>query len=283
MNPIKAIIGVFKNRPEKQVSQIEIDGFTNEFLAHQDPAVLASKIPAFWPSLDGEGRQRFRQAAREYGWEAHFLTDLEGNQREKRLEAMEVLGLLGGEASLWPLLGALAERDETLCFAAAAALKELNAPQIMDALLDALAFPERWPPARIAEIILARGEEGVEPLLARLAEEGLSSTCQGYMIELLGALGDERAFPYLVTAMGEETSLIRAKATEALARLRIPLARKVDPLLESLWDEAWEVRVQGGKALGNLGIKAGAPFLQELQGDPDWRVREIAKKALAQL
>ncbi|NLL18082.1 MAG: HEAT repeat domain-containing protein [Clostridia bacterium] len=248
----------------------------------QEPRVLAPDIIELWPSMDEQDRQQLREQAQDYGWEAYFITDLEDAVPEKRLVAIEILGLIGGKQSVWPLLNALASKNEDVCFTAANALKELQAPNLMETLIDILAIPERWPPARVAEIILARGSEGVMPLLERLPIAPAAS--RGYIIELLGELEDVRAVPYLINVIEDDNPVIRAKGASALARLNGPVTEVTDSLLRALEDEAWEVRAQAALAAGNMGLKEAAPTLETLVSeDPDWRVQENARKAIEQL
>lgn len=253
-----------------------------EAIPVQDPEAIAPKVIKLWPLMDEETRQQFREQAQNYGWEAYFITDLEDADPEKRLGAIEILGLIGSKQSVWPLLNAVASKNELICFSATNALKGLQAPNLMETLIDILAVPERWPPARIAEIILARGKEGVMPLLERLSTAPAVS--RGYIIELLGELGDMRAIPYLINAIEDDDPVIRAKGASALARLNGPVTGVADSLLQALEDEAWEVRAQAALAAGNIGLKEAAPTLEAMvDEDPDWRVKENARKAIEQL
>jgi len=246
-----------------------------------DPAVLAPHMVALWPTLDQETRKKLKEAVHAYGWEAYFITDLEDPDLEKRIRAVEILGLIGGKKSLWPLMSALASRNERVCFAATAALKELQSPGLIETLIEALGVPERWPPARVAEIILSKGRESVMPLLEKLASA--SPAAKGYIIEILGELGDVRAVPYLIEGVEDEDPVIRAKSARALAQINGPVMGVTKSLQQALKDEAWEVRAQAALAVGNLRIYEMAASLEELLSDPDWRVKETAEKVLKQL
>lgn len=267
-----------KERPKRQFR----DGNSLlEAIPLLEPKELAPAIIKLWPSLDEQTRQQLREEIGNYGWEAYFITDLEDADLERRLLAVEILGLIGGKQSLWPLLNALASKNEAICFGAANALKQLKAPGVVETLIDALAVPERWSPARVADVILARGQEAVVPLLERMINAPAVS--RKYIIELLGELGDMRAVPYLINAMEDEDPVVRAKGAGALAKLNKPVTEVAASLLQALTDEAWEVRAQAALAAGVMGIEEAAAGLEKLLDDPDWRVRENAKKAMERL
>lgn len=267
--------------PQRQLPNPQNGEELLQLVPIHDPAVLAPRVVALWPALDEETRQKLKEAVHAYGWEAYFLTDLEDPDVEKRIRAIEILGLIGGKKSIWPLMSALASRNDRICFAATAALKELRVPGLIETLIEALAAPERWPPARVAEIILAKGKESVMPLLEKLP--AAAPAAKGYIIEILGELGDVRAVPYFIVGVEDEDPAIRAKSARALAQVNGPVMGVTDSLQQALRDEAWEVRAHAALAVGNLKIHEMAATLEELLSDPDWRVKETAEKALKQL
>ncbi|MBK5189981.1 MAG: HEAT repeat domain-containing protein [Methanosarcinales archaeon] len=78
----------------------------------------------------------------------------------------------------------------------------------------------------------------------------------------------------------EKDSHVRAKAVEALGK--IGDARVVEPLMQALKDEHWDVRRKAVWALGNMGEIAVEPLMQALK-DEHWDVRRKAAWALGNI
>ncbi len=78
----------------------------------------------------------------------------------------------------------------------------------------------------------------------------------------------------------KKDSRVRAKAVEALGKIRD--ARVVEPLMQALNDEHWDVRRKAAWALGNMGEIAVEPLIQALN-DEHWDVRRKAAWALGNI
>lgn len=74
-------------------------------------------------------------------------------------------------------------------------------------------------------------------------------------------------------------SLVRAKAVNALGNLGEPA---VEPLMQALMDEHWDVRRRAAWALGNIGDTAVKPLILALR-DERWDVRRKAAWALGNI
>ncbi len=102
-----------------------------------------------------------------------------------------------------------------------------------------------------------------------------------YLSMVLGNLGDRRATPLLVEALGDPTEETRIYAALALGRLRDPVA--VPALLKSFSTDERDVRKAAAYALGEIGdVRAAGPLAGAL-GDPIADVRFNAAIALARL
>jgi len=75
-------------------------------------------------------------------------------------------------------------------------------------------------------------------------------------------------------------SIVRAKAVKALGNIRD--LRVVEPLIQALKDEHWDVRRRAAWVLGNMGEPAVEPLLQALE-DEHWDVRRKAAWALGNI
>ena len=78
----------------------------------------------------------------------------------------------------------------------------------------------------------------------------------------------------------EKDSIVRAKAVKALGNIRD--LRVVEPLIQALKDEHWDVRRRAAWALGNMGEPAVEPLIQALK-DEHWDVRRKAAWALGNI
>jgi HEAT repeat protein len=75
---------------------------------------------------------------------------------------------------------------------------------------------------------------------------------------------------------------LREAAADALGRLKD--SRAFEPLIASLRDESWKMRVAATNALGKLGdLRAIKPLIEVLTEDLDSDVREAAADALGTL
>jgi hypothetical protein len=102
-----------------------------------------------------------------------------------------------------------------------------------------------------------------------------------YLSMVLGNLGDRRATPLLVEALGDPTQETRIYAALALGRLHDPAA--VPSLLKTFASDERDVRKAAAYALGEIGDRRAAEPLAGALTDPAADVRFNAAIALARL
>lgn len=102
-----------------------------------------------------------------------------------------------------------------------------------------------------------------------------------YLSMVLGNLGDRRATPLLVEALGDPTPEARIYAALALGRLRDPSA--VPPLLKTFSSDERDVRKAAAYALGEIGDRRAVEPLVPALNDPIADVRFNVAIALARL
>ena len=100
-----------------------------------------------------------------------------------------------------------------------------------------------------------------------------------YLAMVLGKLGDRRATPLLVDALGDRPPENRIYAALALGRLRDPAA--VPHLLNAFANDERDVRKAAAFALGEIGDRRATEPLAAALGDPIPDVRYNAAIALA--
>jgi HEAT repeat protein len=144
---------------------------------------------------------------------------------------------------------------------------------------------ERWQAAYQLSQLIHAGEAKKYPNLVEQvsavyrASKDDDPRIRRYLSMVLGNLGDRRATPLLVEALGEKDVETRLYAALALGRLRDPAA--VPPLLTVFANDERDVRKAAAYALGELGDPRAVPPLEAALNDPIADVRYNAAVALA--
>jgi HEAT repeat protein len=95
------------------------------------------------------------------------------------------------------------------------------------------------------------------------------------------AVEKEREIKKLINALKQDPNpRVRMQAAEALGEIRDP--KSVDPLIQALRDENWEVRRNAKEALGKMGVPAVEPLIRALK-DENKGVRGKAAEALGNI
>jgi len=144
---------------------------------------------------------------------------------------------------------------------------------------------ERWQAAYQLSQLINVGEAKKYPDLAiqvgRVFEKAREDDprVRRYLAMVLGNLGDRRATPLLVEALGDQDPETRIYAVLALGRLRDPAA--VPPVLSSFSRDERDVRKAAAYALGEIGDRRALPALAGALNDPTADVRYNAAIAMA--
>jgi HEAT repeat protein len=215
-----------------------------------------------------------------------------------------LLGKIGSENAVEPLITALGDQDWRVRNRAADALGNIGSERAVEPLITALGDENRG----VHEIaVWALGnigsEKATEALIAVLGHGNWSVYMRKSAVEALGKIGSERAIEPLITALGDENRGVRESAVEALGNIASERAveplidilehgnwsvymrnRAVKPLIDVLEHRNWSVmRYRAAAALGNIGSeKAVEPLITAL-GDEDRGVRYSALEALRKI
>ncbi|MHB9095072.1 MAG: HEAT repeat domain-containing protein [Eubacteriales bacterium] len=227
-------------------------------------------------SYESEKQEIIRQHLREAGVIERYKTDLTDIDYKIRTAGAERLGKVGGEEVPELLFRAMADKNEEVRLAATQALKNLKEPAISGLLVGALKEPYRWLPARVAEVLISLGKAGVPALQEALSES--DPTYRGYVIEILGEIGDPSSAEALHPALEDTNGNIRLQAARALGK--IGYNGSAGLLVELLQDREIKVKVQAIRSLGKIGDPQAAPHLAELLTHSDAVVRYAALEAL---
>ena len=126
--------------------------------------------------------------------------------------------------------------------------------------------------ATLGDSIVAIGAPAVEPLIERL--ESASPTTRVAAAELLGRIGDRRAVPNLILALGDTDATLATAAAAALGQIGDGDA--LDGLMTALGHPHAAVRRAAIAAINAIGADATASRIKTALGDDDPKVRESA-------
>ncbi|MGI9951659.1 HEAT repeat domain-containing protein [Moorellaceae bacterium AZ2] len=232
-----------------------------------------------WPRLGLEVRQELKALAYGEALVEAWLQMLKGGSAQERALAAEILGVLAVDRAVAPLLEALADREEGVQMAAAAALVSLKDPRCLEPLSLALAEPRRIPPARVAQIMAAFGPQSIPYLLpaVRTGPEEVAVRA----VEILGNLGEASVLPLLGECLHASSPALRTAAAGALGETGLRDAAGY--LLPALEDPEPKVRSAAALSLGRLRCGEARSALEKARDDPAWEVRISAEAALRAL
>lgn len=216
-------------------------------------------------SLDNysaENRQIIKSFINEQGIVKRYQAGLTDGDYKVRAINAERLGQIGGRGAAEALFTAMSDKNEEVRMSATAALKKLADPSIAEALVNALQDPYKWLPARVAEVLVALGPTTV-PALHR-ALEVKDAAVRGYIMEILGEIGDHTSALPLNQALQDSNANIRLQAARALGR--IGQSCSILPLVGLLEDPEVKVKVQAIRSLGEIGDPEAAKYLTPYRG-----------------
>jgi HEAT repeat protein len=229
--------------------------------------------------VKGESRERITTACETLGLVAGAVAGLSSRRWWKRAESAEKLGIMRSKQSVDMLLAAMDDPEGEVRIRAAGALGLIRGRTSIRPIVRALADPSRWSAIRLAEILIAAGEEAIDELLE--AYDGLPKPARISALDVIGRVRTPRAAALLRRSLKDPLPDVRARAAHAMGLIADPSF--VDDLSVCLGDEAWAVRAMAVKALGRIGDARAVPRLAGLMSDREWWVRSNAGDALRAL
>ena len=219
-----------------------------------------------------------RRTATELGLIDRWKADLDAHAWWRQAEAARALGMVRAEGALRPLLTCLEDPHEEVRAAAVEALGHLGDPGCVPALLRALPDASRHQRARVVEAIRELGP-GVSHALvahARVHGDDLATVA-----ELIGFTGAANAADDLLAWSSHADAKVRASALQALGSLGLD-DRAYYYVLRALGDTSEQVRAMAARALGRSRRADAAPYLAQRLAD-EWLVAAHAATALRML
>ena len=187
-----------------------------------------------------------RAAAAALGLTDRWTKDLTAHTWWRQAEAARALGLIRADGALRPLLACLDDPHEEVRAAAVEALGHLGDPGCVPALLRALPDASRHQRARVVESIRELGPSVAHALVAhaRAHPDDLATVA-----ELIGFTGAASAADDLLAWSGHADPKVRAAALQALGSLGLD-DRAYYYVLRALGDTSESVRAMAARALG---------------------------------
>ena len=219
-----------------------------------------------------------RAAATRLGLVERWRKDLGAHAWWRQAEAARALGLVRADGALRPLLGCLDDAHPEVRAAAVEALGHLGDPGCVPALLRALPDASRHQRARVVESIRELGPGVAHALIAhaRAHPDDLATVA-----ELIGFTGAANAADDLLAWSSHADATVRAAALQALGSLGLD-DRAYYYVLRALGDADGAVRAMAARALGRSRRGDAAPYLAQHLGD-EWLVAAHAATALRML
>lgn len=171
----------------------------------------------------------------------------------------------------------LAANEEKLQMRGVRLLSALKEPKTLSILMMAVVQPERYVPARVAEVFVSMPTQSAS-LLAYMMPE-LDDKYKLTVLEIIAQT--KAAFPpeNVLACLKHHNFHLRSAACLALGAGRIMTA--APDLLLAANDKRWQVRAAAARALGQLGDIRAVALLEALCQDKEGWVAAAAQEALA--
>lgn len=194
----------------------------------------------------------------------------------ERAHNVERLGNIGGEGVAEILFQAMSDKNEEVRLVSTAALIKLKDPSVSGLLIDALKHPNKWVPARVAEVLVSFGEGCIPALQEALNDE--DPGFKGYIIELLGEMRDKVPVEVFCSLIREDNGNVRLKVARILGEKKS--ISSLTPLAELLNDPETKVKVQAVRSIGKIGGQEAVKLLVSSLTDGDTAVQYMVLDAL---
>ncbi len=247
--------------------------------------LLAERRSKLAADASPEARRSLHESFDGLGIVDRYIDKLENSRGwAERAFAARFLGEIGSAKAVAPLVRVMRntrEEDRDVRMAASRALGRIRDPRAIEPMLEALAAPESWLPARVAEVVLQFGDLAFDPLVVLLGRHD-DSAARAWACQILGDLGNPRAVPILLGCLSDINDQVRARAASALGRLGDRRA-VADLIRMMLSDPVPYVRIQVVRALGAIGDPRALHDLIDALKDGEWWVRIRVVEALEHL
>jgi len=255
-----------------------VDGDEVQAVDARDADVLAGMLSRYARQLTGDARVALARYFEQSGGVEREVAALGDRRGWQRATAASLLGDMGSERAIPPLLVALGDHSRDVRTAAARSLGRLGAPEAAAALVRAFVTADVAHGAA-GDALLALGPAALPAL--RALTSGEDPALRKAAVELLGLLGEPGDSPVLVARLRDSAAEVRASAARALGRLAAEDAAAA--VRGALSDRIPFVRAAAARALGEIGGRDAAADLLAVASSDHYDAAQAAAQALARV
>lgn len=157
-----------------------------------------------------------------------LVTELNCQDPDVRKFVLDILGEIGDDTVIRPMLAALEDGDDNVRAAAAENLGKIGGAAAVPALLKAMDYPNLWFRFTVLE---ALGQIGESVPVAPLLRYGDDPLLRKALFDCLGRIGQADAVPRLVEGLTDANRNLREAAVQSLARISRDLPEAVEQSL----------------------------------------------------
>lgn len=245
-------------------------------LETEDAEVVAGLLGRYMRQLRGQARADIAAFFEGRGFVEREIEKLRSRRSWKRARAAHLLGDMGSDRAVRPLLAALDDSRREVRAAAARSLGTLQCAEAVEPLVEALVHG-RVPRAVAGQALLTIGPASRDRLRGLVPHP--DPEVRAVAIELLGLVGDASDAELVAAHLRDSAAEVRAKAGRALGRLGAD--EETDNLRSALVDRIPFVRATTAIALGMLGDREAGPALLEQARQDQFDPAHAAAYALA--
>lgn len=172
----------------------------------------------------------------------------------------------------------LASKNERVQMSAVRLLSAMHEIKILPLLVLALVRPDRYVPARVAEVFVSMPAQSASLLSHMLPE--IEDKHKEIVLEIIAQTKTAYDPTNVIACLRHKNYQIRVAAALALGAGCITAA--IPNLMLAAGDKRWQVRAAAAKALGMVGDSRALTVLEALTHDEEGWVASSAKEALAQ-
>lgn len=229
----------------------------------------------------GEDRERLTQLVEEQNLLGRAIRETSHGSRRKRVEAIRLLGSIGGRRALDALRAAVNDdQDDDVRLEAATMLARLDGLPSSEVLIDRLRLTATAiTPLHRALFRMLAARRPAE--LFSLVGANLPSPVRALLIDALGWTEDYAALDLLAVAARDDHAPVRLAALDAASKLGHPGAAAW--IIDLLNDPVPPVRSRAIRACQSMGLRRGLPAIADLRNDPSPWVRLRAQQAVQAL
>jgi HEAT repeat protein len=247
-------------------------------LSSAEAAALATVLQRYGRVLTGEDHERIARFFEDSGIVAQQVKLLASRTAWRRALSAYVLGDIGSQEAISPLLEALGDRSRDVRAAATRSLGKLRADAAVQPILRLMA--SREVPISTGSLALLEIGPQALPGLLELVEGGSIDERLAAM-QLVIELGDASHARVLMARLADDSPQVRARAARGLGRLGA--AEATAELRRALGDPIPAVRAGVASALGKIGDTNSLEALLRQAREPQFSAARSAARAAGQI